>query len=49
MMKVKTFTAMGQKGSSKKVNHFLDDPSFHVVSIKFSNSFGYLGAMVVYQ
>lgn len=47
-MKVKTFSAMTEKGLDKKVNAFLDNIYKEVRDIKFSSTLFSYTAMVIY-
>lgn len=48
-MKVKTFSAMSEKGLDKKVNQFLNDISAKIEDIKFSSSIFIVYAMIIYK
>lgn len=48
-MKVKTLSALSEKGLDKKVNEYLSNLSAEIVDIKFSASTFAVYAMMVYK
>lgn len=48
-LKVQIFTGFTETGLSRKINKFIDNNSVEVVDIKFSTSFFYMGAIVIYR